>query len=275
MQILITITVALYMLSTTKYLLFLFLQKKLYQKFGYILLIAGFGCHSAALIMKYAASGHIPVANLFQTLSFAAWTFVAVFFILQYKLRLKILGLYAAALASIIMVSASFFLNEPVQSLKIFNSVWLTFHILAIFAGEGALALACGIGILYLLQEYSIKNKQSRFFIRRLPSLELLDNTNYFCIITGFSMLTLGLVTGFIYAKAIWGTFWSWDPKEVWSGLSWILYAALLHGRLAVGWRGRNAAIMSIIGFLLLVFTFIGVNFWFQGHHGEFTQIKR
>jgi cytochrome c-type biogenesis protein CcsB len=275
MQMLITVTVALYMLSTTKYVLFLFLQKKLSQQFGYYLLAAGFGCHTSALILKFSATGHIPVANLFQTLSFAAWAVVGVFLILQNKLQLKILGLYAAALASTIMVIASFFPKEPAQSLKIFNSVWLTFHIFAIFAGEAALALAGGIGFLYLLQEYSIKNKQTRFFFRRLPSLELLDNTNYFCIITGFSLLTLGLVTGFIYAKAIWGSFWSWDPKEVWSGISWLLYAALLHGRLAVGWRGRNAAVMSIIGFLLLVFTFIGVNFWFQGHHGEFTQLKR
>ena len=272
---LITLTVVLYMLSTTQYLLFLFFQKKPYQKLGYGLLAVGFGLHTLALVMKYAALGHMPVANLFQTLSFAAWAVVGVFLLMQYRLKLNILGLYAASLASGIMVVASFFPKEPAQSVKIFNSIWLKFHILAIFTGEAALALACGIGILYLLQENAIKNKQSRFFLRRLPSLELLDNTNYFCIITGFSMLTLGLVTGFIYAKAIWGTFWSWDPKEVWSGLSWLLYAALLHGRLAVGWRGRNAALMSILGFLLLLFTFVGVNFWFHGHHGDFTRPAR
>ena len=85
-------------------------------------------------------------------------------------------------------------------------------------------------------------------------------------------MLTMGLVTGIVYAKSVWGHFWSWDPKEVWSGVTWLIYAALLHGRISVGWRGQKAAIMSIIGFAALVFTFLGVNFLLTGHHGEFTR---
>jgi ABC-type transport system involved in cytochrome c biogenesis permease subunit len=86
-------------------------------------------------------------------------------------------------------------------------------------------------------------------------------------------MLTFGLITGFVYAKAVWGRFWSWDPKEIWSGITWLLYAALLHQRLTVGWRGRRAAIMAIIGFAIILFTFLGVNFLLQGHHGEFTKL--
>ncbi|MGD9334007.1 MAG: cytochrome c biogenesis protein CcsA, partial [Desulfobacterales bacterium] len=108
---------------------------------------------------------------------------------------------------------------------------------------------------------------------KRLPSLELLDTTGYACIVTGFTMLTLGLITGFIYAKSVWGRFWGWDPKEVWSGITWLLYAALLHQRLTVGWRGRRAAIMAIIGFAVILFTFFGVNFLLQGHHGGFTKL--
>jgi ABC-type transport system involved in cytochrome c biogenesis permease subunit len=85
-------------------------------------------------------------------------------------------------------------------------------------------------------------------------------------------MLTLGLVSGFVYAKSVWGNFWSWDPKEVWAGITWLLYAALLHQRLTVGWRGRRAAIMAIIGFAAVLFTFLGVNFLLEGHHGKFTR---
>jgi ABC-type transport system involved in cytochrome c biogenesis permease subunit len=84
-------------------------------------------------------------------------------------------------------------------------------------------------------------------------------------------MISIGLVTGIVYAKAVWGRFWSWDPKEVWSAITWLLYAALLHERLTVGWRGRRAAIMAIIGFVVLLFTFFGVNFLLEGHHGTFT----
>jgi ABC-type transport system involved in cytochrome c biogenesis permease subunit len=85
-------------------------------------------------------------------------------------------------------------------------------------------------------------------------------------------MLTIGLITGLVYAKSVWGRFWSWDPKEIWSGITWLIYAALLHERLAVGWRGRKAAIMAIIGFAVLLFTFFGVNFLLKGHHGVFTK---
>ncbi|HSO17956.1 MAG TPA: cytochrome c biogenesis protein CcsA, partial [Desulfosarcina sp.] len=87
----------------------------------------------------------------------------------------------------------------------------------------------------------------------------------------GFTMVTIGLITGVVYAKAVWGRFWSWDPKEVWSAITWLFYAALLHERLTVGWRGRRAAFMAIIGFGVLLFTFFGVNFLLQGHHGTFT----
>ncbi|MCG2830968.1 MAG: cytochrome c biogenesis protein CcsA [Desulfobacteraceae bacterium] len=111
------------------------------------------------------------------------------------------------------------------------------------------------------------------FFFRRLPSLELLDTAGYTCIVVGFTMLTIGLATGLVYAKMVWGKFWSWDPKEVWSGITWLLYAALLHERLTVGWRGRKAAIMAIVGLAVLLFTFFGVNFLLKGHHGEFTRL--
>ena len=142
-----------------------------------------------------------------------------------------------------------------------------------IFLGEAAFALACGLGVLYLFQEHAIKTKNHGFIFKRLPSLELLDTAGYACIVTGFTLVTVGLITGFVYAKALWGRFWSWDPKEVWSGVTWLFYAALLHQRLTVGWRGRRAAIWAIVGFAVLLFTFLGVNFFLKGHHGEFTRL--
>lgn len=120
--------------------------------------------------------------------------------------------------------------------------------------------------------ENAIKSKRHRFFYKRLPSLELLDTTGYTCIMFGFLLLTVGLSTGFIYAKLVWGRLWGWDPKEVWSLITWLLYAALLHQRLSIGWRGRKSAIMAIIGFCVVLFTFFGVNFLLTGHHREFTR---
>jgi ABC-type transport system involved in cytochrome c biogenesis permease subunit len=90
---------------------------------------------------------------------------------------------------------------------------------------------------------------------------------NHYCIIIGFALLTVGMITGSIYAQVALGSYWRWDPKEVWSLITWILYAVLVHQRLTVGWRGRRAAVMSIIGFAVLLFSFVGVNFLLKGYH--------
>jgi cytochrome c-type biogenesis protein CcsB len=267
-----TTTLLLYMLSSAGYLIYLFLQKGYLQRLGYALLCAGFICHTVILVLGFVESGNIPLGNLRNTLCLAGWAVAGVFLIIKYRYNIKILGIYAAPFIALIMVIVSNLPHEPAQTKTIFKSVWLVSHVIAIFLGEAAFALACGIGVLYLIQENAIKTKRHRFFFRRLPSLDLLDTVGYACIVIGFTMLTLGLITGFVYAKSVWGRFWSGDPKEVWAGITWLFYAVLLHERLAVGWRGRRSAIMAIIGFGVLLFTFLGVNLLMEGHHKEFTK---
>jgi cytochrome c-type biogenesis protein CcsB len=272
-EILLNITIFFYLLSTAGYVAYLFLQKDYLEKIGVHLISAGFLCHTAGIGYGFVQSGNFPVNNLHQILSMASWTIAGVFLIFHFRFHLKILGIFAAPLVTLVLVIAARLPSAPHQADTILNSVWLVAHVITIFIGEASFALACGVGVLYLLQEHTIKSKTHGFFFKRLPSLELLDTTGYACIVTGFTMLTLGLITGFIYAKSVWGRFWSWDPKEVWSGITWLLYAALLHQRLTVGWRGRRAAIMAIIGFAVILFTFFGVNFLLQGHHGSFTKL--
>ena len=273
MNFLIITTLIFYLLSTAGYIIYLFLQKDRLYKAGYYLLAIGFLCHAVLVCAESFISGHIPVHNLRGTLLVAGLTIAGVFIVFQYKFKLKILGVYVAPLTASVIFIASQLPDTPMQQINnVFNSVWLISHIVAIFIGEASFALACGIGIIYLVQERSIKNKTQGFFFRRLPSLELIDNTGYRCIIIGFIVLSVGLITGFVYAKFVWGRFWSWDPKEIWSMITWLLYAALLHGRISTGWRGRKAAIMSIVGFAVLLFTFFGVNFLMEGHHGGFTR---
>ncbi len=268
-----TATLLLYMLSTAGYLIYLFLQKDYLQRLGYALLLAGFLCHTVIIVYGFVESGNIPVGNLRETLCLAGWAVAGVFLIIQYRYNIKILGIYAAPFIALIMVIVSHLPQDPAQTPTIFKSLWLITHVIVILVGEAAFALACGIGVLYLLQENAIKTKRHRFFFRRLPSLDLLDTVGYACIVIGFTMLTLGLITGFIYAKSVWGRFWSGDPKEVWAGITWLFYAVLLHERLTVGWRGRRSAIMAIIGFGVLLFTFLGVNLLMEGHHKDFTKI--
>jgi cytochrome c-type biogenesis protein CcsB len=272
MEILIIFTVLFYMLSTAAYFSFLFLQRNYTQRIGCFLILAGFLCHTVTIVYGFVKSGHLPVSNLQETLSFAGWAVAGMFLVFQYKFNLKILGIFAAPMVTLIVVLATLVSGESYQTTKIFKNFWLISHVLAIFLGEAAFTLAAGLGVLYLIQENTIKTKKHRFFFKRLPSLDLLDSSGYACIVVGFTMLTLGLITGLVYAKSYWGRFWSWDPKEVWSGITWIFYAVLLHERLTVGWRGRKSAIMAIIGFGVLLFTFLGVNLLLGGHHGEFTK---
>ncbi len=272
MQILFVLAVLCYMISSAGYFAYLIIQRDTLQQIGLVMLIAGLTCQTALLIWAFADTGHMPVNNLHETLALVSWALVGAFLVLHTRLRVKILGVYVAPLAAFVLFVASQFPKDHLQPQNLLKGFWLVVHIVTIFLGYAGFALACGVGVLYLIQERSIKRKSRGFFFSRLPSLDLLDSTGYACVVVGFTMLTIGLVTGMVYGKNIWGRFWSWDPKEVWSAITWIFYAALLHERLTVGWRGRRAAIMAIIGFGVLLFTFLGVNFLLTGHHGQFTR---
>ena len=265
-------TLTLYALSTATYVIFLFRQKESMYRHGVWLLSAGFVLHTLSIGYDTYTAGYIPVNTLRDTLSFAAWAVAGVFLLFQYRYRLKVMGIFAAPLATLIMAVVAVMSPSAIVAQPVLKSLWLVSHVTFIFIGEAGLALACGLGVLYLLQEKAIKSKKPGFFFRRLPSLDQLDSAGYICILGGFLMMTLGLIMGLVYAKTIWGRFWDWDPKEVWSGITWLLYAVMIHLRLSVGWRGRRSAIMAIFGFAVVLFTFLGVNFFLSGHHGEFTR---
>ncbi|WP_300456491.1 cytochrome c biogenesis protein CcsA [Desulfobacula sp.] len=266
------ITTVLYFLSMAGYVLFLFNQKKIYQKSAFRLISLAIVVHLISMMVYTMATRQVPIQNLSQSLSLAALALGGMFLIVQYKFDLKILGVFVSLMLSAVMLAVLMIPDVPVEQNAALKGFWFYAHILLVFTGEASLALAGGAGILYLLQEKGIKTKSPGFFFKRLPSLDLLDNVGYTCLTTGFALLTIGLVAGFIYAKAIWGRFWSWDPKEVFSVGTWLVYAALLHLRMYSGWRGRKSAIMTLIGFLIVVFTFLGVNLLVGGHHQAFTK---
>jgi len=164
MDYLILITIIFYMLSTAGYIAYLFAQKDYLQRTAYYLLAVGFLLHTAAMAYGFVQSGHIPVGNLFETLSMAAWTVAGVFLVLQYKFKLKVLGIYAAPLVTLVMAIASQLPREPVQVTNIYKSFWLVIHVIAIFIGEASFALACGVG-LFLLGGLMIKLFRSLGFV--------------------------------------------------------------------------------------------------------------
>jgi len=261
-----------YVLSTGLYCVYLFKQKDMLQRTGFILTISGLSVHTLLIIGEFIQLGYLPVLNLKNTLGIAAWSIAVAFILFRIKLKIKVMGIYAAPLVALTYIAS---LNIPeisAETPQIFKSTWLVIHVIMVFIGEATLAMACGAGVLYLIQEHAIKSKKRGFFYSRLPSLEQLDSAGYTSIVVGFTVFTVGLIVGLVYAKMVWHRFVGWDPKEIWSGISWLVYAAMVHERIAVGWRGRRAAIMAIVSFALLLFSFLGVNFLLGGHHGGFTQ---
>ena len=184
------------------------------------------------------------MTNLHEALSFFAWATIGVYFLLHLKYRLEVLGAFISPVAVVLMVLASLFPKEIVPVEPVLNSFWLPIHVTLAIVGNAMFALGFAAGVMYLIQERQIKSKKIGAFYRRLPALKVLDDLNYRCLTWGFPFLTLGIITGSIWAESAWGTYWSWDPKQTWSLITWFLYAALLHGRLTVGWRGRRAAIL-------------------------------
>ena len=256
MNVLFTLTIACYIASSLGYQGYVLFQRRPIYRVASVILWVGFVCHTGVIALQLFKGGHVPVQNLHETLSTFGWAIVGVFLMFQIKFHLMVLGALVAPMATLAVVIASILPRPPVELDPLFRGLWRTFHMGTLILGVAAFAIAFLVGILYLVQEKAIKDKKRGFFFRRLPSLNLLDSMGYSCLITGFPLLTFGIITGVIYAQMIRGRFWSWNHKEIFAGITWLVYAALLHERLAVGWRGRRAAIMTIVGFFILIFTF-------------------
>jgi cytochrome c-type biogenesis protein CcsB len=138
--------------------------------------------------------------------------------------------------------------------------------VLTCFFGYAAFALSFALSIMYLLKG-SITKTSGDIIHRLIPDLEVLEELSYQMVVIGFIMLTLGIITGAVWANSAWGTYWSWDPKETWSLITWFVYAAMLHSRLISGWRGKKLVIFSIVGFCCVIFTYLGVNLLLSGLH--------
>ena len=255
------------LLATGGFVVYIVKQEKWVFRCSYWVLVAGFICHTIFLSYQYYSLGTAPVLDLKSALGFFSWSIICVYLIFQIKLRLMVLGSFVAPLAAFLMIIsyAMPWVEGPVK--PVFKSLWLTVHVGTVFIGNGLFAIAFLAAIMYLIQEHQIKRKRLGSVYARLPSLATLDSINHYSLIYGFPFLTLGMITGSIYAQYALGKYWQWDPKEVWSLVTWLFYGALLHERLVVGWRGRRAALMSIICFCILLFTFIGASFWLGGYH--------
>ncbi len=265
---LLRITLIIYVVATAGYLVHMITLRKDAERVSFMVLLAGTLVHVAAIGMRWVAIGHPPFTGMGETLSFLALALSGNFLLFQYGHKVKNLGAFVAPVITLITVAAVSLQSGSVAPLPpVLRSLWLPFHAAICLLSYAILTMSFLISLMYLLQERQIKRKRLGAIFKRLPSLETLDVMAERCLKIGFPLLTLGIITGSIWAEKAWGAYWSWDPKETWSLITWFLYAALLHQRLTVGWRGRRSAYMTIIGYLTLVFTFLGVTYLLPGAH--------
>jgi cytochrome c-type biogenesis protein CcsB len=347
---------------------------------GFRLAIAGVVFHLLAMCVRWWGSGHAPMSNMFEYMSFLGWSIMLFFVILSYWYKLPALGAFVAPVGVIVVAYASVFPTEVSPLVPALQSYWLVLHVTTAALGEGAFAVSFGAALMYLLRvrkdsadrwEESIlefvfycfslligflitglgfklagmtwdislpnrimhygfppvigpkgavsgmakfagvdlpiflapawmqgansgKNLNTILFtlvagtvvylllrlIARNPlremgsravagmNINLLDEVSYRGVAVGFPLFTLGaIVFAMIWAQKAWGSYWSWDPKETWSLISWLFYSAYLHMRIVRGWEGKLAAWVAVIGFPLIIFTLLGVNLLISGLH--------
>ena len=261
------LTLGIYLIASVVYLIYLINLKEGMAKAGRILTLVGFLLHTVAILIRYVEAGHFPVISMYESLWFFAWATILVYLICDYKTHIPSLGSFVLPLASLSLIY-SMALPSHIEPLNpALQSAWRGVHTISAFLGYGAFAVAFCLAIIYLIQERQLKRKKPGAFYYRLPSLELLDYLSHKILAFGFPCLTVAIITGSMWASTAWGSYWSWDPKETWSLITWFIYAAMIHTRVAVGWRGKKASYLAIIGFLFVLFTFLGVSLMLKGLH--------
>jgi cytochrome c-type biogenesis protein CcsB len=262
-----------YIIAFSCYLLFIATKKRTMGTVAFCVILSGFLVHLAGLLIRWWESyatgyGYVPLSNIYESLIFFSWAIVLVYLIVDMRYHQRTIGVIASPLAAVAIALTSLLpgAKSDIRPLiPALQSNWLAIHVITCFLGYAAFAIAFGISIAYMIQA---KGKSSpRAIISWLPSSQTLDEINYKAIAIGFPMLTLGIITGAAWASYAWGSYWSWDPKETWSLITWFIYAAFLHARYTHEWRGRKTALLSIVGFGAVIFTYFGVNFLLSGLH--------
>src|SRR5207244_2602752 len=218
---------------------------------------------------RSVAGVHIAGTPSAEARSFLPALLVAIFLAVQARRPLIALGAVVSPLAFGLLMAAAAAYSGARPLPPVLDSAWLPVHVVLATLGDAVFALAFSASLLYLVQERRLKTHRGRGFLRRLPSLETLDRLNYTCLVWGLILLTLGIVSGIMWAHEAWGRSWSTDPKLVFSLLTWAVYVVLLQGRMTAGWRGRWAATLTIAGFAVIVLSLVSVNVMALGTHGK------
>lgn len=284
-----TFSFILYFIAACVYMANWFFKKRWLGQIATTMAFVTLFSTSMILVMRAVESGHAPFSNLFESMVLFVWATNIGYLLMEFRYKFKSLGAVIMLLEFLAMLSASLLpyrfksvepLNPALQNkwgflvdflskfgLENYAIGWLDFHVFTTFIGYAAFAISFGLAIVYLIKNKAETKGTKNILLDRFPEARILDELSYIAIAWGFPFLTIGIVTGAIWANEAWGRPWSWDPKETWSAITWLLYASYLHARVTRGWRGRRAAWIAIVGFLAIIFLYWGVSFILPGLH--------
>ena len=229
------------------------------EKISWFVFYAAFGLNSAYIVARGVTAGRLPLANQFEFATAFAWCIGLLAILLRHRLNEPWLGALTSAAAFLILSFAALQPRTVSALMPALRSAWFAFHIGSAVFSYSAFMIAACVSLRYVMLCDKPDADESR--------LTRLDYLSYRMIAFGFLMLTVTILTGCIWAEQAWSAFWTWDPKETWALITWLIYAAYLHLRLQRKWQGKRMAIYALVGIVCVLFTFIGVNVLFTGLH--------
>jgi cytochrome c-type biogenesis protein CcsB len=240
----------------------------LFGRLGYLVSCLAVAVHAASLFARGMAAdpNRVPWGNMYEFTLTGTFVVAFLYVVLYRKFRLAWMAPIVLAFVLTILMVAVIWLYAPVAPLtEALSSYWLVIHVVSAIIATGAFTLGGITSALYLVKARGLAKHgpQQTGYVARLPQPEVLDRTAYRLHAFAFPVWTFAvLITGPIWAHQAWSSYWNWDPKEVWAFITWVVYAAYLHARTTAGWKGRNAAILALVGVATLWFNFIGINYF-------------
>lgn len=235
---------------------------EMFGRLGYLLAVIATLCHVVAVVARGLAADRVPWGNMFEFTLTGTCIVAVAYVVLAPRLKLAWMAPLAIGFVLVFLMVAVMVLYTPVEPLReALHSYWLVIHVVAAAIATGAFSLGGMCSVFYLFK--ARKPHTTTGWLSRVPAPEVLDRVSYRIHAFAFPVWTFAvLIAGPIWAHQAWGSYWNWDPKEVWAFITWVVYAGYLHARATAGWRGRNAAILALVGMGTLWFNFIGINYF-------------
>ncbi len=261
---LIVVLMCLYALSALGYIAYIVTKSEALRRAALCAQALGLTLHTVTIVLRGIYAGRVPLVYSFEFASAFAWCACLLALVFMNRFRFHALGAVTMPVVTLLVLYASAQNRTGKALMPALNSSWLVYHVSTVIVAYSAFAVAFAISLMYLFRD---KAKKDGFWDKHMPGKAQLDILSYRAARLGLIFLTITILLGALWAEQAWGNYWTWDPKETWSLITWLVYAMYLHLRMGRGLKGKAAALFAVIGFICVLFTYVGVNTLLPGLH--------